>query len=53
MAVGFVIAILSLSLTVLLEYKLSSQSPLWRFLWITLPGVLLTLPEIFVLVSGK
>ena len=52
MAVGFVITILSLSITLVVENRLSDQSPLHRILCLTVPGVLLTLPEVFVLVSG-
>ena len=53
MAVGFVITILSLSITLVVENRLSDQSPLHRTLLIAVPAILLTLPEVFVKVSGK
>ena len=52
-AIGFVITILSLSLILVLEFTLSKQSALQRFLWYAVPSILLTLPEVLVLVSGK
>ena len=51
--IGMVIAILSLGLGAFLEWIVSDLSPLHKALWFTIPTVLLTLPEVFVFVSGK
>ena len=50
---GMGIAVLSLGLGALLEWAVENASPLSKALWFTIPSILLTLPEVFVFVSGK
>lgn len=52
MTIGLVIAVLSLAIGALLEYTMSNKSPLHKALWFIIPSILLTLPEVFVFVSG-
>ena len=55
MGIGMIIHILALGSGAILEWMIATKDvpPLQQALWFILPSVLLTLPELFVYVTGE